>query len=342
MTRQRGFALLELVVAALITTLLAVWGANAWVHRLDEANAHAMAAWMLAAREGVQAYIHRHGISMAQMDAGGTESVPGFQDWRTPTVPELKGAGLLADGFPEAGPGGLRVAVRILSGKNCPGSDCSLEALILGSPPLLDKRSGEVDEQKVALWLLASRGLGGVVNPRDPASVRGAAFGFANPPAAGMSMLPVGTPAMAITTAGSSDGAQFLRVRDDRDPDFQGTASVRGGIRSDGSVTAGEYVIVGARHTVRSSCGQEGAVARDAYRGLLICQSGLWRSAGGSGGGGFSTNTVYGCFTSSGLSTANPVTGSCNCPLGHAMVAISDSGSAASPDGRTRGYLCVE
>jgi type II secretory pathway pseudopilin PulG len=342
MRRQNGFALLELVIVALIATLLMVWGANAWVRRLDEAHAHSMAAWMLSIREGAKAYLRRHGVSMAQAALSDAQAVPGFQDWLNPTIAELKTAGLLATAFPEGGPGGMRAAIRILPAESCPGPDCVLQGLIHGVPALLDTQSGRVDARKIALWLMASQGHGGVVSSRDPAMVRGAAFGFANPPAPGMPALPVGTPAVAVTAGESSGDAAFLRVRDDRDPDFQGSASVRGDIRSTGSVAAGEYVLVGGRHAVRSSCSEEGAVAREAYRGLLVCQSGLWRSAGGSGGGGFSTNTVHGCFASGGLSTANPVTGSCNCPPGFAVVGISDSGSTASPDGRTRGYLCVE
>lgn len=342
MRRQNGFALLELVIAALIATLLTVWGANAWVRRLDEAHAHSMAAWMHSIRDGAQAYLRRHGASMAQAGLSDAQAIPGFHDWLNPTIAELKMAGLLATAFPEGGPGGMRAAIRILPGESCPGPDCQLQALIHGAPALLDRQSGQVDAQKVALWLMASQGHGGVVSSRDPAMVRGVAFGFVNPPASGMPALPAGTPAMAVTAGGSSGDTAFLRVRDNRDPDFQGPASVQGDIRSGASLVAGEYVFVGGRHIVRSPCSEEGAVAREAYRGLLVCQSGLWRSAGGSGGGGFSTNTVHGCFASGGLSTANPVTGTCNCPPGFAVVGISDSGSAASPDGRTRGYLCVE
>lgn len=339
--RQDGFALLELAVAALIATLLAVWGANTLARRLDEANAQSMAAWMLAVRSGAQAYMQRHGARMARASGSGDLASEGFQDWLRPSLPELKAAGLLPQGFPENGPGGMRAAIRLLPDQGCPGDECLLQALVHGAPAMLRRYAGQVDEHMTALWLLASGGFGGVVDRRRPDTIRGASFGFSNPPAPDMPALPEGTPVMAVM-AGQAGDARFLRVGDERDPNFQGTATVRGNIRSEGSVAAGEYLFAGAQHAVRMPCGQEGAVAREAYRGLLVCQGGSWRSAGGRGGGGFSTNSLHGCATPGGLTTANPVTGACSCPPGHAMVTISDSGSAASPEGRTRGYLCVE
>lgn len=341
MRRQRGFALLELAVAALIATLLVVWGADSLARRLDEARAQALAAWMLAVRGGVQTFLQRHAAVLA--DAGGVDALAaqGVANWHQPLLSELKTAGFLSPGFPERGPGGMRVAIRLLPGPQCPGDGCVVQALIHGTAALLDRRLERVDERMTALWLLASAGLGGTVDRREPAVVRGASFGFPNPPAPDMPALAVGTPAVAVT-AGQAGDARFLRVGDDRDPDFQATASIRGDIRTEGSVVAQEYLVTGARHTARSFCIQEGAVSREAYRGLLVCQNGAWRSAGGRGGGGFSTNSVHGCAASGGMSTANPVTGSCTCPPGHAIVTISDSGATTAADGRTRGYLCVE
>lgn len=339
MSGQRGFALLELIVAALIATLLAVWGAGTIAHRLADARAQAVAVWMLAVRDGVRAYILRHGGDMAQALDSDALATHGYHDWQKPTLAEMKAQGLLSQGFPEYGAGALPVAIQLLPGPGCPGAGCVVQALVHSARPMLHKPSGRVDEQLIAQWLLAAGGAGGVVSRREPAKVVGAAFGFPNPPVAGAPALPVGTIAMAVT-AEQLAGAAFLRVRDDRNPDFQGSASVREDIDAGQSVSAGQYLYIESRHDILSPCQQEGAIATGNRRGLVVCQQGAWRSAGFHGGG-FSTNNLYGCQAANGSSTANPVTGGCSCPVGYAMVSISDSGDNAAPWGRTRGFLCL-
>src|SRR3546814_6016603 len=74
-------------------------------------------------------------------------------------------------------------------------------------------------------------------------------FGFPNPPDAGIPALPVGTIAMAVT-AEQLEGSRFLRVRDDRDPAFQGSASVQGNIGTQKSLMAGEYLFLGGRQDI--------------------------------------------------------------------------------------------
>src|SRR3546814_16350375 len=49
--RQWGFVLLELIVAVLLAALLAGWGAQALVNRMNDAGAQAHAAWMLSLKK---------------------------------------------------------------------------------------------------------------------------------------------------------------------------------------------------------------------------------------------------------------------------------------------------
>src|SRR3546814_15784507 len=107
---------------------------------------------------------------------------------------------------------------------------------------------------------------------------------------------------MAVT-AEQLEGSRFLRVRDDRDPDFHGSASVQGNIGTQKSLMAGEYLFLGGRHDILSLCDRDGAIARASHRGLLVCQNGVWGSAG-AGGGGFSTNSMPGCQAPNGSSTS--------------------------------------
>ena len=339
MHRQQGYALLELTLAALIATLLAVWGAGILANRINDGAAQSSAAWMAMVKNAVQAYIERY--DQALLTASGTTELAhkGYANWSAPSVAELKADGLLSAGFPERGTGGLSIAVVLMRRDSCGAGACRLEALVHSTQAMV--RRGHVDEQMIAQWLLAAQGWGGVVSRLRPDHVGGASFGYSNPPVTGMDALPVGTLAMAVTT-GQLAHPDYLRVRDERDPDFRGSASIAGDLKTEGSLSIKNYLTIGAEEAAFTSCSQNGAVARQSFGGLLICRGSSWRQAGGGGGGGFSVNTLYGCRTSSGSSSANPATGACSCPPGFAMTTISDSGSHPPPEGRTVGYLCVE
>lgn len=338
--RQRGYVLLELMLAAALAVLLAVWGTHALALALDAAAARSLAGWMLTVRQAAQAYVERYDRTLA--GAAGPEALAdrGYADWSAPRLAELRADGLLSRGFPDLGPLGMAVSLRILrSGASCPAADdCRIEALIHTDRPLL--RQGRVDEHMLAHWLLGAQGWGGAVQARNTAQILGPAFGYDNPPAAGMQPLPAGTVAMAVTAANLAHLA-YLRVGDARDPDFQGRASVAGDLETRGSLRVRDYLTIEAQENADAACNRTGAVAREYYGGLLVCRSGAWRRIGGSGGG-FAVNSLYGCRSSSGVSTANPLTDACSCPAGFAMVQISDSGSQPAPSGRTTGYLCVE
>src|SRR3546814_15477167 len=78
---QRGFVLLELVIAGLLVTLLAVWGSQAWMQRLRDSEAQSLAAWMLAARHVTQAYLDSHVGAMAETSLPGPLAAGAYQDW---------------------------------------------------------------------------------------------------------------------------------------------------------------------------------------------------------------------------------------------------------------------
>ncbi|MDS1141887.1 hypothetical protein RE432_15705 [Pusillimonas sp. SM2304] len=337
---QQGFALLELIVAALLVTLLAVWGAQTLANRLDDASAQANAAWMLSLRESVQRYLERYASTLALAGHGAVSGPAGYADWSRPTLAELKADALLPQGFPARTMLGGGASVRVIRQGDCPGRDCRIDALIHSNTPFLTKRSGHVSEQMVAQWLMASRGWGGWVAGGRPHVVGGAAFQYPNPPWPG-EPLPAGTVALAVTHGQLRD-ADFLRVGDTRDPEFQGTATVQGNISTGADLHVRRYVYLGTSEERFMPCGGDGAVSREAGGGLLICRDSLWLPASRSGSGGFSTNEWWGCQSNLGTSTANPVTGGCSCPPYSAPVVISDSGPQAFPDGRTVGYLCVD
>ncbi len=336
---QRGFVLLELIVAVLLATLLAVWGAQSLVNRLNDASAQAHAAWMLSLRQAVQGYIERHADALARADHQPALAAAGYADWARPGIAELKAGALLASGFPESAPAGGGATVRLLRHGACPGNDCRIEALIHGNAPFLHKTTGHVDEQKVAQWLMASQGWGGWVAATRPAVIGGAAFEYANPSWPG-APLPPGTVALAVT-GDQLRHLDFLRVGDARDPDFQGGATVQGSIETGADLRVQRYLYMGTPEQALASCVETGAISRSSDGGMLVCRDQRWRPMQ-RGSGGFSTHQWRGCQNTNGASTANPVTGACSCPLHSAMVQISDSGPQTYPEGRTLGFLCVD
>lgn len=337
MRNQKGFALIELLFAAGVALLIVIWGAQALSHRINDASAQSHARWMLSVRQAVLAYLEHEADRLRQAIAPSDLLAQGFQDWSSPTVAELKAAGLASGALPER----LRplegVRIRVIREGDCPGDDCRIAA-VLHSQRAFMKAPGIVDEQMLAQWQLASDGLGGIVHPSQPTLIRGPTFQYPNPPDSREPLIS-GTVAMAV-----SDDAfrhsPYLRVQDDRNPDFQSDATVKGNITAGGIVSAGDYLQLGPSGQWLGNCPGPGALTRDQWGGLLLCKDGVWDLVGRSGGG-FSVNSRYDCFTADGRPSANPVTGTCSCPPGYQTVPISEGGNDDSARGRTRGFLCV-
>lgn len=346
---QRGFVLLELMVVGLLMTLLVVWSSQSWMQRVRESQAHALAAWMLAARAVAHDYLARHGAQIALADQPSALTTRGYKDWAQPAWEELKADGLAQPGFPELGALGMRLGVQVLRLGGCPGETCRLEALIHTLQPVLMRDRQWVDEGMISQWLMAAQGLGAVVWAHRPDVLAGATLQHANPlPGVAQAWLP-GVIALAVSLSSAAANApgelgetdDFLRVGDTRNPDFQGQATVQGDIATLSSLRAKRYLTLQERNVEFQACAEEGALSLENFHnGLLLCRGKTWRSAGRAAGGGFSFNSVYGCADRDGVTMSNPVTGGCFCGAAYMPVRISDSG-AHPQEGRTQGYLCV-
>ena len=338
--RQRGFVLLELAIAGLIALLFAVWAAGAWKRDMQQAGVNAHHAWMDGVRAAAQRYLQRYDDRLTPDSPAAALADAGYADWRSPSIAEFKADGLLPQGYPETGPMRARADITVGPVSGCQ-TDCVLQALVHGVL-WRDGDGGNYGWRALASqWLLAAGGQGGQVSSNAPQFVRGPSFSWKNPPREGVQPLPEGT--VALLAAGLSGKEDYLRVRDKRDPDFQGGMRVKGDIGTEGSVSASAYLSIGARAVRAAACPEEGVIAQEQAGGLLFCRYGSWRTAPGAGGG-FSTNSRHGCMTPEKTSTANPVTKGCWCPAGYVMLRISDSGvaSASEASGRTIGYLCVD
>lgn len=347
---QRGFALVELMLVLLIASLLAAWGAQAWVNQMNDAEARSAAVWMEAVHKAMLAYVQRHGSEIQEAIHSNALLAHGYEDWRAPTMAELADAGLLSSGMPLAIRKLGSARIHVWRRGECPGDNCVVEALIHSERPLLNTRSGQVDEAMVAQWLLAAQGEGAAVHPGAPERIRGARFSFDSTLRDG-TMLPAGTVGMAVTAEHLALWS-YLRVRDRRDPDFQGDLSVAKTVRGAADASFEGRLVLGASAQVDAECKPNQAIAHDSVNGgLLVCHQGRWRSAGNFGGG-YGYTTPYGCRTADGRSTANLITQNCTCPEYTKPALVYDSGPIQVDTGDGSGpgptkteqrriYLCI-
>src|SRR5690554_4821330 len=183
---QQGFALLELIVAALISSLLAVWAANMWVHRVNDSVAQSSAAWMKSAHRAVSHYLTRHGSEIRNASSASALIADGYANWAKPTINELIAQSLLPDGFPQRVGSGPQLEVQVLRSGDCPGLECSLQAIIYTQGALVPQVGTAGQDSMQAQWALAAQGQGGAVYAVEPNRIKGVHFSFPNPPVASM------------------------------------------------------------------------------------------------------------------------------------------------------------
>lgn len=334
---QRGFVLLEWLLAVILATLLAVWGSQVWVNRVNDAAAASAAQWMRGVEQAVHAYLREHGVAIQQADTAQALLSEGYADWSRPTIAELKANGLLHPGFPDTvlATGGAQI--RVLREGSCPEQPCHLDTII-ASEQAMQTRHGQVDEAMLAQWLLAAGGRGAAVHPDYPDQLHGRRFSYPNPPTENWWLAP-GTVAMAVTRE-QLETLDYLQVRDTRDPEFQNDVTLGRGLQVHDDVTIDEGVLrlVSSRQS-QTACEHEDAVARDATLGLLTCMMGRWQPVQ-QYRGAYSTNSRFGCRTPEGASTANPLTGNCSCPAGSVPVLVSEGSIDILTRGAVRGYVC--
>lgn len=333
MRRQRGFALLELVVAMSIGLLLAVLAAGQWARQAEELAARASGQWMEQIRLALEQALVRDLGGWAT----GTAQAGAFADPAAPTLAELLRQGLLPKGFPARAPLGFGVRLAVLPDSGCPGAPCRVDGLVMADRAL-STRGGQADLLRLAPLLQPMGGAGGYARPL----LQGAQFRYPNPPRAGMTALPLGTPVGWAGTHGGLD-PRYVRVGDDRDPRLKAGLTVAGSIQAGQRLSAGEYLRAGARRVLGLACaaGETGALAQGEQGELLQCHRGRWRPAEGSFGGAYGYNSRSGCVLHTGQSMANPLSGGCACPPGFKAVAVSYGGKWSSIEGWTTGFVCV-
>lgn len=357
--RQRGSLLLELMIVAAIALMAALWATHEWAERTRTLQARGLAVWMQTARDAVQAYLDLDPEDAHAGDSHSPEApdpapaVSGFAGvQRLPDWDALKAMGLLPAGWQPRGPLGHVLEAAIWQTGDCLRGACLRQGLV-HTQQGLHQRNGAVDEALIAEWLLAAAGHGLVLWPRTPDRLSGAGRQIALSDAGLSGQQPPGTVALLAIRAGGRSAAasggsglgdteDFLRMRDTRDPQFQGSLSTQGVVRSDTRLAARESLVLEEGWKAGMACGDEGALGRDrTYPGLLVCHQGAWSLVARATGGAYMVSSRRGCQNSLGQPTANPATGGCSCAAGFSAQQVSESGSLKDADGLTSGYVCV-
>jgi len=260
---QRGLTLVELAIVASIAMVLAVLAGGRLIQEVDDAAAQATGTYLLTIKGAMDAYLIAHYDALAE---GG--AIAGVAHPLAPTLDELRAAGLLQHAFPDRTPFNQAVAIRVDRDESCPGTGCRVDALIHTTTPLLATGSPEPDPGLLAQVVMASGGFGGAAYPERPAVMRGATYAAPNPLGAKAGI--VGALASLDTTIFQ----QFVRMRDRRNPDLQGSLDVQGTMRLHESLvlrgTAGDCLT--ATHT---------GVLTVQCAGVLQTKTGLFRADDG-------------------------------------------------------------
>jgi len=273
---QGGQILLELVIVAAVSLLLAVWGAGYWAQQVEAQAVRAMGQWL----DEVQRALH-HAVttsdSLPLADGLGTDGVA-FKDW----VSWLKQKGYLPEPFVATPALQYRVGVESLhlSGlaHGQPVSEQSTTIVMLVLTPSVDwSESLRQDRALGLLSVLPGRSL--AVTDLSPNAMQGASFRLPNP-------LP-GRRAWISGTVGvvawrSDVPPPYVRLQEPRHVHLGGGLAVVGDHVVRGVVSATEGLLVGGAGAVGSPCQPEGLMQRSSQGALAICRQGYWEAVGES------------------------------------------------------------
>lgn len=355
---QSGYILLEFVIVAAISLILVVWASNELANKSKTLQAQALANWMLVARNGVESYLNQNEqLIIESIKQYGEQN---FNQDIKPSWDYLKNEKYLNSAWNNNGPANKQLDYQIELIGECDVGPCFLQALIYTKQAIKNKNN-QSDLSFISDWLLAANGQGLVYRTGNANSFTGSGINVSTQNMASfgknfqdgmLGLLAVNNllSNQSGTIVGTDDNSNnsgidtenFLRVADPRNPDFKGNVSIQGFISSESYLELAEGIIIGAKNQINSPCSAPGEInINSSFPSLLVCANGYMQVAAYPRAGGYMLNSRNGCQNALGQSTANPVTGACNCPTMHASVQISESGSYTDSNGANLGYICL-
>ena len=307
--------------------LIAVYTVSAFNHRNAELRIQGLALWMRSVHQAFHSYLSDHGTLLNQSGY----QVMGVAYPLAPTVSELKLAGYLTHDFPFSHCAAVQVKLQAFANSSCSSSECAMYGLIWALEAVKSNHD-------FAYWRLSTNAEGAIVTAQRPHFISAVNTELANPPQSTMAALPAGSVAWIITP--NTLGLDYLRVGDERNPDFQNHVSVGGGLQVEGVASTGGGLQLVGFHEQNSSCQTSGLISRNAQaNSLLICSAQkVWRSMDTFAGGTYTLNPNGQCSHPVVGNTENPYTNACTCPVGYQKALIAISGTTPADTYLT--YAC--
>lgn len=309
---QKGFTILELLIAVAVSSLMFVALATSNRYEGRKLIGKRMGESYKPMAQALQDYIQAHRLRLVQ-----GLPVTGVSNAFQPTIAELRALNYYSANYPLTIPsnGGAPVfrIARIPAG--CVTTACDLEYFVGNTVPELGD-DGAANEGVLASAAATVGATAGYSKSLTPSVITGqGGWAYANPNGAVSGIFGI------YTTYSQSGNNAFVRMQDIRDPDLQGNLTVAGATKAN-TLDVAATAKVGKMElsdtaTQGVACSPSGMVSKDSYGQVLSCQSGIWSATGSGGAWGFAYRTFDGGYW---YTTPNPKTGSFSCPPGYTAV----------------------
>lgn len=288
---QRGFALIQIMIAIMILLFLAGLGAQKYSTFVKDAAAESTGRYLITVRAAVIKALSTYDAAFTRVDT--STAPPGVYPnppaWavfsgaqQTLSVKDLKDAALLSNSFPDTPPVGRSVHVQILRSGVCPGDTCKLDAYVYTCWPISALQPAgavnnticpaapggtEFDANMVGAVIGATEGYG-ATNYFAPATMRGPLFSI---PSTTLG-LPANSPGNVAVLASLDDSmfSQFVRQGDTRHIYLKDSLTVSK------QVSAGEGLLLPTNSVVNGICSTEGTYGTSTRNSPVICTGGRW------------------------------------------------------------------
>lgn len=289
--RQKGFALISVMIAILIMTILAVYGARKFVIQANDAAAESTGRYLTTVRASVLKALSTYDAAFTNVDTSGAPAgtYPTAPSWatfsgttQTISIADLKTAGLLSSAFPSTPPLGRSVHAKFIRSGTCPGDTCVVAAYVYTCWPISNARpSGTVNPATCAASSASVKYdpgmLGGVLQATDgyggsnvvnASTMQGAVFSVATTTLG----LTTASPGQVTLLASLNDSmfSQFVRQGDTRHIYLKDSLTV------DKQVSAGGGLLLPVGAVVGQTCDTANLYATSTRGSLVSCQGGRW------------------------------------------------------------------
>jgi prepilin-type N-terminal cleavage/methylation domain-containing protein len=266
-SKQSGFTLVEVSIVLALAVLSMIYAAKYLVAEAEKTVATATGVYMLSGKNALDNYVLNNYSALSN-----GQTVTGVTAPLQPTVAELVALKWLPTGFPTIAPSGQTFNA-VITPDTCPGVACKLPTLFHSTTAYADK-SGVVRIDLASEAANAAGGFGGFSYVKNSNLIRGGNFSVTNPS---------GSVPGVVASAGYLDTTvynQFVKMRDDRNPDLQGGLTISGGTTTlnSGLTVIGTSNLTG-NTTVTGTIAATGAISSQAALNVVEQTSGCVRAS---------------------------------------------------------------